>query len=95
MDNFNFKDLLLPGMPGFYTHNNLLEKKFAELLPDLYSHFEKHDVQLSYVSTDWLLSLFLNFLPIDLTGKFLNAFFEKGWEVFYKVAIGVLKYYEK
>lgn len=63
-------------------------------MPTLHQHFEKHDVQLSYVSTDWLLSLFLNFLPIDLTGLFLNAFFEKGWEIFYKTAIGVLKYYE-
>lgn len=64
-------------------------------MPDLFRHFDKTYVSISLFSTDWIISIFLNFIPIDLSHLYLDLLFEKGWPVFYEVCIQLLKYYEK
>jgi len=36
----------------------------------------------------------MNFIPIELTHIYLDLFFERSWQVFYEVALALLKYYE-
>jgi hypothetical protein len=51
------------------------------------------DVTVNLFTTEWVLSIFLSFIPIELSNIYLDKFFEKGWEVLYRVAIEVLRYF--
>ena len=57
------------------------------VLPTLWKHFAETDVIVSLFSTDWTISMFLNFIPIDLSHIYLGLFFKHGWDVFYEVGI--------
>lgn len=66
-----------------------------EALPDLFSHFDRTYVSISLFSTDWIISIFLNFIPIELSHLYLDLFVDKGWPVFYEVCIELLRFYQK
>ena len=83
------------GLPGLQAHEECIEALGRQRLPELFAHFDSHFVSLNLFSTDWIISVFLNFIPIELTHLYLNKFFEKSWQVFYDVAIAILKFYEK
>ena len=64
-------------------------------LPTLYQHFQLHFVPISLLSTDWIIGLFMNCLPLELTAPFLDNFFKDGWPALYELAIGILRFHEK
>jgi len=53
------------------------------------------DVTPMLFTTEWVLSMFLSFIPIELSNIYLDKFFEIGWHVFYRVAIEILRYFQK
>jgi len=80
-------------LPGLHYHEKKIEEIGRAELPALFEHFDKHDVTLNLFSTDWIMSMFLNFVPIEMSHIYLTLFFEKGWDIFYYIAIQILKYY--
>ena len=41
---------------------------------------------------DWIVGLFLNYVPLQQTGDYLDVFFKQGpWPVIHKTAIEVLR----
>jgi hypothetical protein len=64
-------------------------------LPDLYGHLQANFVSTSLLTTDWVIGLFMNCLPLDLTASFLGAFFRDGWDAFYDLAVEVLRFHEE
>lgn len=46
------------------------------------------------LTTDWIIGLFMNCLPLELTSTFLDNFFKDGWPAFYNLAIGILRYHQ-
>jgi len=95
MEKYDLKSVLSLGLPGLAKHEEKLEELCKEQLPELFKHFEENFVPLSLFSTDWIISIFMNFIPIELSHEYLGLFFEQGWPVFYKVGISILKFYEK
>lgn len=93
MEKYELKQVMLAGLPGLQAHEKKIEELGRAELPALFEHFDKHDVTISLFSTDWIMSMFLNFVPIEMSHIYLSLFFEKGWEIFYYVAIQILKYY--
>ena len=53
------------------------------------------DITVNLFTTEWVLSIFLSLIPIELSNIYLDKFFERGWEVFYRVAIEVVRYFQK
>jgi hypothetical protein len=94
MEKYKLKDVMSPGLPGLIYHFQIVDDLGKIHLPKLFDHFEKNQVSISLFSTDWIISLFLNFVPIELTGTYLDSFFNNGWSTFYSVAIEILRYYE-
>ena len=47
------------------------------------------------LTTDWVIGLFMNCLPLDLTTSFLDNFFRDGWSAFYDLALEILRYHEE
>lgn len=64
-------------------------------LPALFAHFDANFVTTNLFSTDWIISIFLSIIPIDLTHIYLDLFFEQSWDVCYETAISILTYYEQ
>ena len=95
MEKYKLKDVLKQGMPGLRHHQEVLEKLVKKYLPHLWEHFDRNYVTISLFSTEWIISLFLNFLPIELTGTYLDSIFQDSWTALYKVAIEVLRFFEK
>lgn len=87
--------MLKPGFPGLDLHNERLEKLIKSNLPRLSEHFQRIDVSVNLFSTEWVMSIFLSFIPIELTNMYLDAFFQSGWEVFYRVSIEVLRFFQE
>ena len=63
-------------------------------MPLLSAHFEKLGVTVNLFSTEWIMSMFLSCIPIELTNIYLDLFFESGWLIMYGVAIEVLRYFQ-
>lgn len=93
MSQYRLNQVLRPGFPGLSVHNDRLEKRIKSHLPKLYAHFQNIDLSISLFSTEWVMSIFLSIIPIELTSYYLDAFFKAGWEVFYRVAVEVLRYF--
>jgi len=64
-------------------------------LPELFAHFDIHHVSLSLVSTDWIVSVLLNFIPLELSHLFLDLFVRHGWPMFYSVCLTLLRFYQR
>lgn len=87
MDTYKLKMVLSSGLPGLPGHEERLERLGREELPNLFDHFDKMYVTLNLFSTDWIISIFMNFIPIELTHVYLGLFFEHSWDAFDHVAI--------
>ena len=94
IDKYNLKDVLQLGFPGLNSHNEVIQKRFMEELPNLYKHFQSNFVPVSILTTDWIIGLFMNCLPLELTADFLDKFFKDGWTALYDLAIGILRFHE-
>ena len=41
-----------------------------------------------------VISIFLNYLPLEISDVYLDMFFKYGWQALYQTAIEVLRYYK-
>ncbi|WFD44034.1 hypothetical protein MPSI1_002699 [Malassezia psittaci] len=86
-------------LPGYYTQSmagTLLDQKVLENLvqttmPILHEHFSKHDMQLSVVTLPWLLSLYINSMPMVFAFRIVDCFMAFGSRVLFQVALAILK----
>lgn len=53
----------------------------AEKLPRLMAHLEEHNVDVSLVTFNWFLVVFVESLPSDILLKVWDAFFYEGTKV--------------
>lgn len=95
MDKHGLNKVLSHGLVGLQSHEQEIEKLGLERLPKLFEHFDNQFVSVNLFSTDWIISMFLNFIPIEHSHVYLDLFFAHGWSVFYEVAILLLQHYEK
>lgn len=94
MSTYQLDLVLKPGFPGLTYHNDILENLIKVHLSVLAAHFDKLEVTVNLFSTEWIMSIFLSCIPIELTNKYLDLFFESGWSIMYGVAIEVLRYFQ-
>lgn len=86
-------------LPGYYTQSmagTLLDQKVFENLvqttmPILHEHFSKHDMQLSVVTLPWLLSLYINSMPMVFAFRIVDCFMAFGSRVLFQVGLAILK----
>ncbi|KAL4402167.1 hypothetical protein ACI68E_001819 [Malassezia pachydermatis] len=86
-------------LPGYYTQSmagTLLDQKVFENLvqqtmPVLHEHFVKNDMQLSIVTLPWLLSLYINSMPMVFAFRIIDCFMAFGAQVLFQVGLAILK----
>uniref|UniRef100_A0A3B4UMN3 TBC1 domain family member 2 n=1 Tax=Seriola dumerili TaxID=41447 RepID=A0A3B4UMN3_SERDU len=86
----------------YYTKNlvasqadqRVLKDFLAEKLPRLASHFEDHSIDVSLITFNWFLVVFVESLPSDILLPLWDAFLYEGTKVIFRYALALFKYKE-
>ncbi|KAM6963501.1 TBC1 domain family member 12-like [Tautogolabrus adspersus] len=67
---------------------------FEESLPRLFLHFQSSGVTPDLYLMDWILSLYLKPLPLDVACRVWDLFFRDGEEFLFRTALGILRMHQ-
>ncbi|XP_044060442.1 TBC1 domain family member 2A [Siniperca chuatsi] len=90
-------------MPQDYYTKNLVASQadqwvlkdfLAEKLPRLAAHFEDHSIDVSLITFNWFLVVFVESLPSDILLPLWDAFLYEGTKVIFRYALALFKYKE-
>ncbi|XP_040030783.1 TBC1 domain family member 2A isoform X3 [Gasterosteus aculeatus] len=89
--------------PDYYTKDlvasqadqRVLKDFLAEKLPRLSAHFEDHNIDVSLITFNWFLVVFVESLPSDILLPLWDAFLYEGTKVIFRYALALFKYKEE
>uniref|UniRef100_A0A8C7U2C4 TBC1 domain family, member 2 n=1 Tax=Oncorhynchus mykiss TaxID=8022 RepID=A0A8C7U2C4_ONCMY len=73
----------------------VLKDFMAEKIPRLAAHFEEHSVDVSLITFNWFLVVFVESLPSDILLRVWDAFLYEGTKVIFRYALALFKYKEE
>ncbi|XP_018425487.1 PREDICTED: TBC1 domain family member 2A [Nanorana parkeri] len=91
-------------MPPEYYSNNLTGSQvdqrvfkdfFSEKLPRLTAHFQQYKIDLSLITYNWFLVVFVDSLVSDILLRVWDAFLYEGTKVIFRYALAIFKYNEE
>jgi len=91
-------------MPDDYFSRTLMgaqvdQRVFRDLIdekvPKLGNHFNNLKFDLSLISFNWFLTVFVDFFPIELTFKVWDTYLFEGSKVLFRFALAVFKHFEE
>ncbi|XP_029283099.1 LOW QUALITY PROTEIN: TBC1 domain family member 2A [Cottoperca gobio] len=86
----------------YYTKNlvasqadqRVLKDFLAEKLPRLAAHFEDHSIDVSLITFNWFMVVFVESLPSDILLPLWDAFLYEGTKVIFRYTLALFKYKE-
>ncbi|KAM8733150.1 TBC1 domain family member 2A isoform 1-T2 [Acanthopagrus schlegelii] len=72
----------------------VLKDFLTEKLPRLAAHFEDHSIDVSLITFNWFLVVFVESLPSDILLPLWDAFLYEGTKVIFRYALALFKYKE-
>jgi hypothetical protein len=90
------EDLLPPnyftsGMAGLRTDLKVLSSLIEQYLPQLHTHLQDQELDLSAITMNWFLCLFLNTLPMKAALRVLDCVMHEGSQILFRVALSILQ----
>jgi hypothetical protein len=91
-------------MPVEYYSNTLLASQvdqrvlrdlLSEKMPRLHAHFEHYRIDLSLITFNWFLTVFVDNTPIELSLRIWDSFLYEGSKVLFRFALAILKWNEE
>ncbi|KAK3526538.1 hypothetical protein QTP70_030760 [Hemibagrus guttatus] len=80
---------------GSQADQRVFKDFMAEKLPRLLAHLEEYSVDVSLVTFNWFLVVFVESLPSDILLKVWDAFLYEGTKVIFRYALAIFKYKEE
>ncbi|KAM9495372.1 TBC1 domain family member 2A isoform 1-T3 [Clarias gariepinus] len=80
---------------GSQADQRVFKDFMAEKLPRLVAHLEEYSVDVSLVTFNWFLVVFVESLPSDILFKVWDAFLYEGTKVIFRYALAIFKYKEE
>ncbi|KAG9281153.1 TBC1 domain family member 2A [Astyanax mexicanus] len=80
---------------GSQADQRVFKDFMAEKLPRLVAHLEEHNVDVSLITFNWFLVVFVESLPSEILLKVWDAFFYEGTKVIFRYALALFKYKEE
>uniref|UniRef100_A0A3B1K5Q9 TBC1 domain family member 2 n=1 Tax=Astyanax mexicanus TaxID=7994 RepID=A0A3B1K5Q9_ASTMX len=81
---------------GSQADQRVFKDFMAEKLPRLVAHLEEHNVDVSLITFNWFLVVFVESLPSEILLKVWDAFFYEGTkQVIFRYALALFKYKEE
>eukprot|EP00743_Colponemidia_sp_Colp-15_P004267 GILK01004604.1.p1 GENE.GILK01004604.1~~GILK01004604.1.p1 ORF type:complete len:613 (+),score=134.01 GILK01004604.1:63-1901(+) len=94
IDNYDMKQMFLPGVPGLKFRIYHLDRLVAKHLPKLHAHFRRVRITPDFFASQWFMTLFSYYLPVETLHRIWDLFFVNGWKFLYRVAVGSLQLME-
>ncbi|XP_043572323.1 TBC1 domain family member 2A isoform X2 [Chiloscyllium plagiosum] len=82
-------------LTGSQVDQRVFKDFLSEKLPRLMSHFDQYNVDLSYITFNWFLVVFVDSLQSNILLKVWDAFLYEGTKVIFRYALAIFKYNEE
>ncbi|XP_059500120.1 TBC1 domain family member 2A isoform X2 [Stegostoma tigrinum] len=82
-------------LTGSQVDQRVFKDFLSEKLPRLTSHFDQYNVDLSYITFNWFLVVFVDSLQSNILLKVWDAFLYEGTKVIFRYALAIFKYNEE
>ncbi|XP_017341585.2 TBC1 domain family member 2A isoform X1 [Ictalurus punctatus] len=89
------KDYYTKTLLGSQADQRVFKDFMAEKLPRLVAHLDEYNVDVSLVTFNWFLVVFVESLPSDILLKVWDAFLYEGTKVIFRYALAIFKYKEE
>ena len=80
---------------GITVDLRVVEDYVDECCPAVSAHFKRHNIDISPVTAGWIMNLYVNIFPVEVTLKIWDVLFAEGPKIVFRVVVGVLKLWEK
>lgn len=84
----------LPDMVGLQVKLYQLSRLVKDRLPDLYDHFDTHEVCPTLYAAPWLLTIFASQFPLGFVTRVFDLIFLENTDVIFRVALALLSYHK-
>ncbi|XP_055488447.1 TBC1 domain family member 2A [Leucoraja erinacea] len=78
-------------LTGSQVDQRVFKDLLSEKMPRLVSHFDQYNVDLSYVTFNWFLVVFVDSLLSDILLRVWDAFLYEGTKVIFRYALAIFK----
>ncbi|XP_078070086.1 TBC1 domain family member 2A isoform X2 [Mustelus asterias] len=82
-------------LTGSQADQRVFKDLLSEKLPRLMSHFDLYNVDLSYITFNWFLVVFVDSLQSNILLRVWDAFLYEGTKVIFRYALAIFKYNEE
>lgn len=76
-----------------YKYTKTADAIISTLLPKVHKHFQELEIEPEHYLVDWLMTIFLKPLPLDIASRIWDLYFLEGEIYLFKVALALLKLY--
>ncbi|ODV94175.1 hypothetical protein PACTADRAFT_24121, partial [Pachysolen tannophilus NRRL Y-2460] len=90
MNNYNFRSLYLPDMPGLLLKLYQFDRLLEDLCPQLFTHLSRQGVRSSMYATQWFLTLFGYKFPLEIVLRIFDTVIAEGLETILKFSINFM-----
>jgi hypothetical protein len=66
-----------------------------EKQPELYEHFQEHDIMVEMYASDWVFCLFASLIPVHIWPDFFDLFLRLDWSFFYGICLSLLTFFKQ
>eukprot|EP01061_Rhynchopus_euleeides_P015933 TRINITY_DN27062_c0_g1_i3.p1 TRINITY_DN27062_c0_g1~~TRINITY_DN27062_c0_g1_i3.p1 ORF type:complete len:823 (+),score=201.51 TRINITY_DN27062_c0_g1_i3:74-2542(+) len=80
---------------GITVDLRVLEDLIADLCPTLSSHFDEFNIDVAPFAAGWIMNLYVNVFPIEVTMRIWDVLFAQGPKIIFRVVVGVLRLFEQ
>ncbi|KAJ1520558.1 hypothetical protein ONE63_003673 [Megalurothrips usitatus] len=80
----------LPDMAALQVQLYQLSRLLHDQQPELYAHFDKHEVAPTLYAAPWMLTLFASQFPLGFVTRVFDLMFVESPEIIFRVAIALL-----
>ncbi|XP_055368385.1 TBC1 domain family member 2A isoform X2 [Betta splendens] len=88
------QDYYTKSLVASQVDQQVLKDFLTEKLPRLAAHFEDHNIDVSLITFNWFLVVFVESLPSDILLPLWDAFLYEGTKVIFRYALALFKYKE-
>lgn len=89
------RDYYTPGLLGAQADQAVVRELVAEKLPRLNAHLQQYSIDVTLVTFNWFLTLFVDALPTESVLRILDCFLFEGMKVLFRMTLGILRVNER
>jgi len=90
-ENLQLCDVFAEDLVGVHLHNERLVQLVEKHLPEFNQFMIDFDIRLEIYSTQWIITLFSQVIPLEEYYLFFDSFLRHGWDFFYRLVLTVLE----